>query len=444
MTCRRRIRCVGFGLTLGLAAFLATVQVLALQKQLPGDLDSGFGTGGKVTTDVRQDDAAADVAVLSGGEIIVVGTSDRHGTRDYVVARYVADGSLDTSFGGGDGIVTTTVGGSGAGAGSMALQGDGKIVVGGASGTYAGEELTLVRYETAGSLDTGFGDGGIVTTVVPGSSKSTAAAVAVQSDGGILAAGTALIGSYDILLARYDEDGNLDSTFNSTGILTTDLGGWEFGYAMTLQDDGKIVVAGTTRSQPGPHYDIAVTRYMTTGMLDNSFGTGGVVTTSIGDYDAAYAVAVQMDDKIVVAGMADGRYLMVARYSPAGVLDATFGGDGVFTSTLCREAFDLAFLPCDAGILVAGSSGMDPYRDFAVVLLDSTGALDPEFDGDGVAIVDFSKGDDGARALALQPDGKVVVAGESENGGDFDLALVRLLGPITPRAYLPLVVRRYP
>ena len=156
MSIARRIRVVGLGIAVALAlgTVLAVVEVVAMQEQVPGELDISFDGDGKATTDIAGDDEAVDLAIQPDGKIVVVGTSDYYDAPDFAVVRYVTTGTLDISFGGGDGIVTTTVGGDYVSADSVALQTDGRVVVGGTSGDYGATALTLARYYVTGTLDT--------------------------------------------------------------------------------------------------------------------------------------------------------------------------------------------------------------------------------------------------------------------------------------------------
>src|SRR6266536_6144139 len=168
----------------------------------------------------------------------------------------------------------------------------------------------------AGALDPTFGIGGEVTTDFGGS--DSAQAVAIQSDGKILAAG--LSGAGDFALARYNADGSLDPSFGSGGKVTTDFGGFDLALGVALQSDGKIVAAG----QGGSSFDFALARYNADGSLDTSFGSGGKVTTDFGVFDAATAVAIQRDGKIVATGstFSSGfQQFALARYNADGSLD---------------------------------------------------------------------------------------------------------------------------
>lgn len=225
------------------------------------------------------------------------------------------------------------------------------------------------------------------------------------------------------------DDAGLDPTFDTDGKLTTVVnGGNEQAKAMVVQPDGKIVVVGYSGSTDS---DFAVVRYNTDGALDTTFDTDGMVTTPFGtDNDQAKAVAIQTDGKIVVAGWAGNQLtgqldLAVVRYNTDGSLDATFDGDGKVI-TVIGGAFTFSVgsamvIQPDGKIVVAGYSGSDPNYDYAVVRYNTNGSLDTTFDSDGKVTTDFN-GSDRAHAVALQPDGKIVVTGDNQSG---DFGLVR-------------------
>ncbi|HPL87771.1 MAG TPA: delta-60 repeat domain-containing protein, partial [Deltaproteobacteria bacterium] len=211
------------------------------------------------------------------------------------------DGSLDTTFGAG-GIVITPVGINDVFY-ALAIQADGKIVAAGDSSNGADYDFAVARYNDDGSLDTTFGAGGIVITQVSPERIATVYALAIQSDGKIVAAGRSnKITDDDFAVARYDDDGSLDTTFGAGGIVITPVEGGispDRVQALAIQADGKIVAAGYSSS----HF--ALVRYDEHGELDPDFGTGGIVTTSVEEgvtTDRAYALAIQADGKIVAAG----------------------------------------------------------------------------------------------------------------------------------------------
>jgi uncharacterized delta-60 repeat protein len=208
---------------------------------------------------------------------------------------------LDTGFDT-DGIVTTNFGSGAAAGNSVAIQSDGKIVVAGyfSSGGSA-IDIAVARYNSDGTLDTGFDTDGKVTTAI-GSATDIGYSVAIQADGKIVVAGYAHMGSTDdFAVVRYNNDGTLDGGFGTGGKVTTDFGsGADWGYSVALQLDGKIVVAGFASSSGNK---IAVVRYKSDGTLDTGFDTDGKVTTAIGSSgDYGSSVALQSDGKIVVAG----------------------------------------------------------------------------------------------------------------------------------------------
>ena len=334
-----------------------------------------------------------------------------------------ADGDLDGTFGIG-GKVTTDFGGGDA-AWGVAVQADGKIVA--AGNTFS--QFALARYNADGSLDASFGTGGKVTTDF-GGAFDTAFAVAIQADGKIVAAGWASGGSFpvsDFALARYNADGSLDASFGSGGKVTTDIAGsGDQASDVAIQPDGRIVAAGTSDGR------FALARYNPDGSLDGSFGTGGKVTTPVGQSTFGSALLIQVDGKIVAAGtsfmflptgvLAD---FALARYHPDGSPDASFGTGGTVTTDFGGrrdQAVGMA-LQADGKLVATGHTApaTGGPGDFALARYDLGGSLDPSFDTDGKVTTDFG-GEDVATAVAIQADGKIVAAGGGGPGTDFGLA----------------------
>jgi uncharacterized delta-60 repeat protein len=404
------------------------------------DLDLTFDTDGKVTTDFSAgNDLGRGVAIQPDGKIIVVGRMVDSSNTDFAVARYNVDGSLDSSFGIG-GKVNTDFDLGDDEAFAVVLQFDGKIIVAGSSfsngGTY---DFAVVRYNFDGSLDQSFGAGGKVVTDFAGDSDE-ARAVAVQSDGKIVAAGSMfnMTTGSDFAVARYNPDGSLDNFFGFNGKVNTDFFSSDFdeGYAVLLQPDEKIVVAG--RRSNGTDLDIALARYNPDGSLDDSFSNDGQVITDItGQDDEAFGVAYQTDGKLVVAGgtTSGGTYdFVAARYSSDGHLDNTFSFDGIVITDF-GAPFDEAIgvtIQNDGKIIVAGYTNNGGDGSFALVRYESDGTPDVTFDNDGTVTTDFG-GSDVALAVALQADGKIVAAGYSLNGGVGDFAVARYEGDPAPQ-----------
>ncbi len=302
------------------------------------------------------------------------------------------------------------------------------------SALLAANRIAAPASPPAGNLDPSFDGDGIVATGIsssPGSSNEYAWAVAIQSDGKIVAAGYANNGSNDdFALARYNTNGSLDATFGSGGKITTPiLSSHDIAQAVAIQSDGKIVAAG--RAYNGSNDDFALARYNSDGSLDTSFDSDGKVTTAIGVLsDGAYAIAIQSDGKIVVAGYANNGSnddFALARYNTNGSLDATFGSGGKVTTPILSST-DQAYAVAsqsDGKIVVAGRAYNGSNDDFALARYNSNGSLDTSFDTDGKLSTVIGNGNDYVRAMRLQSDGKIVVAGYANTGTNDDFTLAR-------------------
>jgi uncharacterized delta-60 repeat protein len=292
--------------------------------------------------------------------------------------------------------------------------------------------LTLIPlvHAAQGDLDPTFGAGGTVTTDFSGQDNS-ANAIAIQPDGRIVVAGRLanVDGTFDFALARYNTDGSLDATFGTAGRVTTDFAGRsDVANAIAVQPDGRIVVAGTSATigptVPPPDSDFALARYNANGSLDNTFGTGGKVMTDVAGTDSGNAALIQTDGKIVVSGVANinsGQFAL-ARYNTNGSLDSTFGTAGKVTTNINNtRAIANAVAVQPDGKLVAAGSTLEPLGFFVIFALaryNSDGSLDSTFGSGGRVITNFFNFDgeeDVVYSLALQPDGKVIAAGEATN-----------------------------
>jgi uncharacterized delta-60 repeat protein len=405
-----------------------------------GSLDSGFGSGGLVRTDFgNPSDRALSVAVR-GGAIVAAGDSGV----DMGVAKYNAHGTLDPTFGTG-GIATAHFGRF-ASASGVAIQTDDKVVVAGYSFNGSADDFALARFTTGGLLDPSFGVGGKVTTHFPGDdfASSSASSVALQADGKVVAAGTNdNVGDSDFAVARYNTNGSLDGTFDDDGLVTTDfplssIPSDDVGHGLVIQQaDGKIIVGGQSKDNIVGVAAIALARYNTDGGLDTTFGNNGQVRDVVFGLNEITGIALQADGKIVVAG--DGFTdtftldLFVARYNTDGTLDTNFGGAG-FVTTDFGSSDDLASsvaVGSDGKIVVAGGSVHldsfgNPDTDFAVARYTTNGALDKTFGANGLVTTDFGSAADAAFSVAVQKDGKIVIAGAtSPTGITFDFALAR-------------------
>ena len=339
---------------------------------------------------------------------------------------YAAAGDLDPSFDS-DGKVVTNFFGSSDEANAVALQPDGKIVVVGENGT----DFLVARYNTDGSLDSSFGTGGKVTTDF--GAEDAAQAVVIQPDGKIIVVGSTVNGSSsgDFALVSYNPNGSLDSSFGGGGKLITDFGGYDIATAVTLQPDGKLIAGGIsfTSSNLG---DFALARYSPNGTVDLNFGIAGLLRTSFGAFEGIDALALQSDGKILASGLtanaslSDANFALV-RYNSNGTLDTSFGLGGGVTTDFggYDEAIDIK-LQADGKVVAAGNSGTagGAYGNFALARYTSNGNLDTSFGTGGKVTTDFGSFD-GAEGLVIQPDGKIIATGATGTTANADFALAR-------------------
>ena len=341
-----------------------------------GGFDTSFAGDGVVTTPVGSGvDEAWTLALQPDEKIVAAGLSSNGANNDFALARFDPAGALDTAFGGGDGLVTTPFGTADDEAYAVALQPDGKIVAVGRSSNGTNTDFALARYDAGGTLDTGFGGGdGLVTTPV-GTGADDAYAVALQPDGKIIVAGLSSNGTNnDFALARYDADGTLDSGFGGgDGLVTTPIGtGTDEANAIVIQPDGKIIVAGLTSN--GSDNDFALARYDADGTLDTGFGDGdGLVTTPLGGDDAGFSVALQSNGMIVVGGNTDSvafpgnNRFALARYRADGTLDAGFGSGGTLVTQVGASlSYSWAVTLQEDGKILLVGEGVNSHTTFAL------------------------------------------------------------------------------
>jgi uncharacterized delta-60 repeat protein len=350
-------------------------------------------------------------------------------------SRVSADaGDLDTSFGT-NGIVVTDLGGNEL-AQSVSVQRDGRIVIGVNSLDFIGGDFTLIRYNADGTLDTSFGFGGFAETDFLGFG-GIVTSVRIDAQGRILAAGYIQTSSQphqdiDFALARFTPNGLLDTTFGSQGKVLRNHSTFDSLAEIAIQANGKIVVAGASRSDEGG-VDFALFRLTSSGRPDFTFANGQVVLTDFyGGYDHGHAIALQSDGRILVGGRghkASHWDFALARYNANGTLDATFGGAGkVITRFTSQNDFCTALLlrpQPDGGeqIIAAGSTSFNSLQgDFAMACYLPDGSLNSGFGLGGKVVTDFTGNYDYAQSALLQQDGKIVLAGAHYSGNDFALA----------------------
>lgn len=351
-----------------------------------GVLDPSFGTGGRVTTDFGGGtDLGFAVALQPDGKILVAGRSlSGLGKLSFVVARYETNGSLDASFGTG-GRVTTSFGSGSVDRGSaVAIQPDGMILVAGDTNRDGTTDFAVARYASNGAPDAGFGGGGVAVIGLGAGSIDFASSVAVQPDGRILVGGTSnVFSSNDFAVVRLLAAGTPDPGFGSGGITTKDflVGSDDIGSALVLQSDGKIVMGGTTGDLGGQNGDFALARWNANGTPDTSFGGGtAAARTSFGggSWDEAYGLALS-GGKLLLAGfttVGGNRDFALARFSTAGILDTTFGAGGTgrvtspFGGASEETASAISISPWGRPV-AAGSTTQNGTSDFALARYDA-------------------------------------------------------------------------
>jgi uncharacterized delta-60 repeat protein len=386
--------------------------------------DEGTGV---VTTDMGSaNDWGYGATLLADGRILVAGRSDGGGYSDFSVARYNSNGTLDTSFAG-DGKVTTAIGPFSDNGYSVAAQPDGRILVGGFSSMYATQsDFAVVRYLENGTLDTSFSGDGKVTTDI-GGYWDQAYAMAVQADGKIVLAGMRSgnpSNISDFALVRYNPDGSLDSSFDGDGKVVTSAGYYtESLLSVSIQADGKILAAGSGAAQgSGTNCDLVLQRYDSNGSLDTSFDGDGMVIFGAGGLGSAASVTAQPDGRILVFGSNYSSSLLL-RYHSDGSLDTTFGVDGKVASLIKPwDKGNYLAVQADGSILITGQIN----GDLAVARHFGNGSLDTAFGVGGYVTTPLSTGSDAGSTVQVQPDGKIVVAGGGyAAAADRDFALLR-------------------
>ena len=438
--------------SLFIAAYFAGAAVQTVLAA-PSDLDPSFGAGGKVTTQISTGrNQAYSIAQQTDGKLVTGGRCFSSGSLfDFCLARYNIDGSLDSSFGSGGKVVTPLRAATQDEGVTVLIQPDGKILLAGSSGANFGSgDFAVARYTTNGSLDASFASGGIVIASV-GANGGAVTSAALQPDGKVVLAGTrnsTATSSASFALLRLTTTGAIDATFGTAGFVFATVAvpsGNQSGdfAAVAVQPDGKIVLAGSVPLGSSPFYNkgFAALRFNPSGSLDSSFGSSGQALVTI---SPGYLVDVKLqpDGKIILAGYSSGTSsndFALARLQSNGSLDASFGDGGKTTTDFGNGSYDYAAGLClepNGKILVVGDAsypvGSGFADDFAVARYNPNGSLDTSFGTAGMLLTPIGSRDDRAQDCLAQPDGKIVVAGYSEDptrpNAAENFALVRYLG----------------
>ena len=390
----------------------------------PGSLDDTFGSGGIVVTALGDFGDMGNSILIQGDDKILLGgyTQSNFTSADFALMRFNYDGTLDSNFGM-KGRVITTIENRSEGH-SLLIQEDEKIVLGGASDWY----INLVRYDKDGALDLNFGTDGKVIIDIEGYYSEQCRSVAIQEDGKILVGGYAQHFSNDnsyFVLVRCNDDGSLDSSFGTNGIVIGSLGK---ANSIGIQEDGKIILGGASDGA------FALERYNSDGTLDTSFGEGGKVITTVGSFGEGHSLLIQDNGKIVLGGYSNNgtsHHFAMVRYNSDGSLDAGFGiGGKVITAVGSAGRGHSLAMQEDGKIFLAGYGNDDSNNsNFAIARYNSDGTLDSTFGTDGIAITPIGNSYGGGNSLRIHSNGKIVVGGYIY-GSNLDIALVRYNGDL--------------
>ena len=411
-----------------------------------GALDTTFGNGGIVETSI--DDTVSESAIIrsmilqNDGKILAGGYSRIGEKYGFTISRYNNYGSIDSTFGA-NGIVTTRIDSDNCYGYSLALQKDGKIIIAGTCKNIATSGgFALARYNADGSLDTTFADKGIIKPLIfTPLAGNEARSVVLDTSGNILVSGYHFEPNFgDFANALYDSTGKLNAFSNTT--LSNRFGYSAKAYSTVLQNDGTAIAAGSYGFYNGIEY-FALARFYPVGSnfaLDFTFGNNGLVRSPTFVISEIYSMAIQSDGKIITAGyiLADsviGSDFALARYNSNGSVDTTFGIKGfVETQIGTRDAIAYSVALQPDGRIVAGGMCVNANNDsdFVVVRYNTEGNIDSTFGNDGMVITDIGNSNDVAYSVKLQDDGKILVAGYSaDSGGKTKFVLVRYNGDNT-------------
>lgn len=392
--------------------FLTGLIFFTVSAGSPGDFDTSFSGDGfdAVRTGNLSHEGGA-IALQSDGKIVVAGDQQNN----LVVLRYKPNGALDNTFGGGDGIVVTNISGDDEEVTDVVVQPDGKIIV---IGTADENDLIMARYLPDGTLDTTFAENGkYASTILPGGFVLSGGITLLPS-GKFVVSGSffdSTDNDYDFLLARFKANGKIDKTFgDGDGVAFTDFEfNWDFGSDVVRQSDGKLIIVGS--GDNGALDGVGVARYNANGTPDNTFGGGdGKIVYPFASYAAR--AEILPEDKILIAGGASGDLLLMQILTNGDPDPAFGGGDGIVTHPLDLNsvgANDLARLP-DGKILAVGSGYNGSEYEMVIARFSSTGSLDTSFSGDGKVLLREGGTYNNARGVVIQPDGKILLTGQMD------------------------------
>lgn len=388
-----------------------------------GTLDLTFNTTGTYAGKLSYNAAGLQsVAVQSDGKIVAVGTASSgsgNAAYDFLVARFNSNGTPDNSFGT-NGTVKLDFNGAYDIATTVAIQPDGKIVVGGKTMVVMFYDFAIARLNSNGTPDNTFGTGGKATFDLGGTDEGRR--LLLQPDGKILFGGMTSSLSYGSFAAlRLNTDGTSDNSFGTGGTLTTPFTGASYITGMALLSNGSIVLSGS--DVVSGITSIAVAKYNSAGVLDATFGTAGKVTYSVPAMSVnCNAMVVQADGKIVIGGAYDGDCFLI-RYTGTGAIDNTFGASGkVSTDMGGIDVITSLLLQADGKIVTGGYGTTGSTAPFQLARYTSAGVLDAGFGIGGKVTTSFSASYDNLWGMALDGAGKIIAVGNTSSSSEMGIA----------------------
>lgn len=416
------------------SSFLVSVLALsALQAQSPGEFDLSYGVNGKRILPLGTANAfSRSMVIQPDGKAVLACITNNATSNDFAVVRLLENGQPDPDFGTG-GIVSTDFFDKTDVAEAVALDEFNRIIVAGYVEQVDGFEFAVARYLPDGRLDETF-DGDGRATVALGAT-AFCKDVAIQADNKIVIGGyvlNPLSATNEYTLVRFDTTGQLDPTFDGEGIVMTHMGmGAGVANALTIQPDGKIVLAGQVFNEATFFWEIGIARYDTDGTLDPAWDHDGIVFAPVAGVNPTInEIVLQSDDKIIVGGYSgtapSNNKFTVARFHSNGTPDESFDEDGIVIDSYGFEdnQINAMVLQPDGHLIIAGTTLVGNVDRFALARLDAAGHFDEPF-GDEGKVVSVISQNDGISAMALQSDGKLVVAGESFDGARFNIVAAR-------------------
>lgn len=366
-------------------------------------------------------------AMQANGKVVVAGIMN--GNSDFILARFNTNGTLDASFGNG-GTTTADIGSDNDYLSSLVITPAGKIIAGGYASAGNTRQFALVQFNTSGTIDNGFGQNGIAKTSFPNADFPYLNSMTLQPDGKIIAVGGT---GGDMAVARYNVNGSPDLTFNQTGQVTRDFGSTEFAQAVVVGNDGSIYVGGSTIDINDGRQHMIVVRHFNNGLPDPNFNAGlGYVKSTFGDgYENLHALVKQNDGKIVAAGFyitPEGRSdITVARINPNGSVDLSFGGNGhgymMIGADSTDENCEYLLLQPDGRIITGGYTGQRENNNYQTRY--SGYRLTRNGILEGFIAKDYRYPYFIYSAVFHQPDGKLLAMDEETNDSTFSSVLRR-------------------